>query len=167
MDIACGIGIFLSESFDFLLEFYQKNFPDFENPAKFIVENNLFGVDLDENAINICQNIFFEKSGIYSQNIRCGNSLISDKNSCEKAFFWEKELPDLVFLDVLMPGLSGPQVLAKMEKSKKCKVILMSAYLGEHNIDTARKMGADLFIQKPFEDIFEIIRIAEELVNGG
>lgn len=81
--------------------------------------------------------------------------------------------PDLVLLDVLMPGLSGPEVLNEIrpklaaDKSAgrpwKGRVILMSAYSGEHNITTAQQLGADLFVPKPFEDIFTLVKTAEEL----
>lgn len=75
---------------------------------------------------------------------------------------WQKNEPDVVFLDVLMPGLSGPQVLEK-KGNFQAKVILMSAFSGEHNLETALELGASLFLPKPFEDIFEVIRLAEEL----
>lgn len=75
---------------------------------------------------------------------------------------WKSENPDLVFLDVLMPGLTGPQVI-QARGSHQSKVILMSAYSGEHNMETAVKMGAAMFIPKPFEDVFEVIRLAEGL----
>lgn len=80
---------------------------------------------------------------------------------------WVEGEPEIVFLDILMPGLSGPQVLKKMEGEKKCPVILMSAYSADHNIETARRLGADLFIQKPFEDIFEIAKIVEKFKKTG
>lgn len=76
---------------------------------------------------------------------------------------WKEKKPDLIFLDVLMPGLSGPQVLAEMGSERTGRVILMSAFAGEHNMETAREMGADLFVGKPFEDIFAVVKMAEEL----
>lgn len=79
---------------------------------------------------------------------------------------WRSENPDLVFLDVLMPGLTGPQVLKEIQPSS-AKVILISAYTGEYNVDTAKNLGADLFIPKPFQDIFKVIEIAERLFADG
>lgn len=76
---------------------------------------------------------------------------------------WRSESPDLVFLDVLMPGLTGPQVLNEMGPAFEAKVILISAYTGEYNVDAAKNLGADLFIPKPFHNIFEIIETAEKL----
>ncbi len=81
---------------------------------------------------------------------------------------WLETLPDVVFLDVLMPGMSGPELLREIGiqcgKSWCGRTILMSAYSGEHNVETAQQMGADLFIPKPFEDIFAVVRKVENLV---
>ncbi|HVK62132.1 MAG TPA: response regulator, partial [Bdellovibrionales bacterium] len=67
----------------------------------------------------------------------------------------------------LMPGLSGPELLRevkpKLGSAWKGRVILMSAYSGEHNVATAQQMGADLFIPKPFDDVFALVAKAEEL----
>lgn len=76
---------------------------------------------------------------------------------------WRSVKPELVFLDVLMPGMNGPQVLKEMGAEKTGKVILISAFTGEHNMETAVQMGADLFMPKPFEDIFSVVQAAEEL----
>ncbi len=77
---------------------------------------------------------------------------------------WREFHPELIFLDVLMPGLSGPDVLREMGSERSGKVILMSAFAGEHHVETAQQMGADLFIPKPFEDIFAVVKVAEGLL---
>ena len=94
-----------------------------------------------------------------------GHEVVDAEDGWQGVKIWKQEQPDLVFLDVLMPGLNGPQVLEEIGSKKKCKVILISAFSGEHNMETARQMGADLFIPKPFDDIFEIALQAEELFN--
>lgn len=78
---------------------------------------------------------------------------------------WRSLAPDLVFLDVLMPGLSGPEVIREIGPDRSGKVILMSAFAGEHNVETAQQIGADLFIPKPFDDIFQILKMAEGLLK--
>lgn len=85
----------------------------------------------------------------------------SDGN--EGLLMWKNSRPDIVFLDVLMPGLTGPEVLKEIGSSRHGKVVLMSAFTGEHNLETAAQIGADLFIPKPFEDIFAIVKMAESL----
>src|SRR3989344_987686 len=69
---------------------------------------------------------------------------------------WKGFQPDLVYLDVLMPRLSGPDLLRAISAADKgpAKVILMSAFTGEYNLQRAQSLGAHLFISKPFEDIF-------------
>jgi DNA-binding response OmpR family regulator len=76
---------------------------------------------------------------------------------------WRLNAPDIVILDVLMPGLTGPQVLSEMSSDNKAKVILISAYTGEYDLNKAKDIGADLFIPKTFHNIFEIVDRAESL----
>ncbi len=69
----------------------------------------------------------------------------------------KKELFDVVFLDIIMTGVSGIEVLEKIrEISPKIKVIMMSgSQLKEDVWDDLKQKGASGFIQKPFkiEDI--------------
>lgn len=80
---------------------------------------------------------------------------------------WLQERPDLVFLDILMPGLTGPQVLSEIAEDirQNCKVILISAYSGEYSLDSAKGLGADHFIPKPFENIFGIVNTVSEMLK--
>ena len=99
-----------------------------------------------------------------------GHDVLEAVDGVEGLAKWLAEKPDLVFLDVLMPGLSGPELLMEMSRKLDGKpsgrVILMSAYSGEHNVATAQQMGADLFIPKPFDDVFAIVAKAEDLFGG-
>jgi two-component system, response regulator PdtaR len=73
--------------------------------------------------------------------------------------------PHLVYLDVLMPRMSGPDLLKNLPAAARgtAKVILMSAFAGEYDLEKAKSLGADLFIPKPFEDVFTVVRQGEEL----
>lgn len=79
---------------------------------------------------------------------------------------WKSWQPEVVYLDVLMPGLSGPEVLAEMGGQPQARVILMSAYMADYSIEKVRELGASFFEAKPFEDIFAVVARAEELING-
>ncbi len=103
-----------------------------------------------------------------------GHEVIEAIDGTDGLKHWQASKPDLVFLDVLMPGLSGPELLKVMAQSQSQQfalsagtqpgiVILMSAFAGEHNMETALAMGANLFIPKPFDDIFEVVAKAEGL----
>lgn len=69
---------------------------------------------------------------------------------------WMSFEPDIVLLDVLMPGLTGPQLLQKIN-NPKAKVILMSAYSGDYDLSSLKHLGVLDFISKPFGDVFDIV----------
>lgn len=87
-------------------------------------------------------------------------------NGVEGLKLWELLLPDIVFIDVLMPVMTGPQVIDKVNTKvrDRSKVILMSAYEGDYNTS---KMKIDLFLAKPFQDIFKVKEIALALLSKG
>jgi type I restriction-modification system DNA methylase subunit len=94
LDNACGAGAFLVEAFHYLQAIYQEIPIKIEfDYGKHIVENCLFGVDIDANAVQLTQNQLFECSHYLCPNIKQGNSLISDKEATDLAFDWEKEFP--------------------------------------------------------------------------
>jgi type II restriction/modification system DNA methylase subunit YeeA len=67
------------------------------------LENNLFGVDLNEESVEIAKLSLWlrtaepnRKLNDLSNNIKCGNSLIDNpKIAGEKAFNWNKEFPQV------------------------------------------------------------------------
>lgn len=81
---------------------------------------------------------------------------------------WSSCRPDLVFLDVLMPRLSGPDLLKNLTSDQRqgAKIVLMSAFVGEYDLSKAQSLGADIFIGKPFEDIFAVVKTAEDLIDA-
>lgn len=104
-----------------------------------------------------------------------GHEVFEATDGVEGLARWKEVQPDLVFLDVLMPGMSGPEVLQAVAQQavvgpsgRRARVILISAYSGEHDVgaksSAAPVSGADLFIPKPFDDIFAVVAKAEALV---
>tara|TARA_R110002049_G_scaffold80663_8_gene205249 strand:+ start:1586 stop:4726 length:3141 start_codon:yes stop_codon:yes gene_type:complete len=106
-DPACGSGAFLNQALDFLIKEHQYidelktkilggglQFPDIENT---ILENNIYGVDLNEESVEIAKLSLWlrtaqprRKLNDLSSNIKCGNSLIDSKSVAgDKAFHWE------------------------------------------------------------------------------
>ena len=112
-DPACGSGAFLNQALNFLIDEHNyiddlKNsylggsipFSDIENS---ILENNLYGVDINEESVEIAKLSLWlrtaqkeRKLTSLSNNIKCGNSLINDKSIAgDKAFNWEEEFSDI------------------------------------------------------------------------
>lgn len=62
-------------------------------------------------------------------------------------------LPDLVLLDIIMPGMSGLAVLEQWRSDHvtgKLPVILLTAKAQESDVEQGLELGADDYILKPF-----------------
>ena len=62
--------------------------------------------------------------------------------------------PDLVMLDVMMPGMDGPTTLAELRKlpqGKDVPVIFMTAKVQQAEIEGYKRLGAIGVIAKPFD----------------
>ena len=76
----------------------------------------------------------------------------------------EDTAPDLVLLDVVMPGVDGWQMLQRMqERHGSIPVIMFSGKIDEQSAAEAEKRGAQGFIGKPF-DPQQLIERAKQLV---
>lgn len=113
LDPACGSGAFLNAALRFLIDEHHKIdvmeakvtestiiYPDID---KEILEHNLFGVDINEESVEIAQLALWLRTAqprrtlnTLNENIKCGNSLISDPTIAgDKAFDWQKEFPQV------------------------------------------------------------------------
>ena len=64
-----------------------------------------------------------------------------------------QEAPDLLLMDVLLPGLDGFGVLKQLrELEKPPKVILISAFCSDSVVSEAVDLGASYFLTKPVEE---------------
>jgi len=77
---------------------------------------------------------------------------------------WQEHTFDIVILDVLMPGLTGPEVIDSMKNKLEQSVnILISAYTGEYKDSPFHHEQVDHFFAKPFDNIFVLVDQAEAL----
>lgn len=75
-------------------------------------------------------------------------------NAKEAYAIIERESPDLILLDLLMPKISGFDFLEEIRKNDKTKntpVIVVSALTDEENVEKIMKMGAIDFVKKPID----------------
>lgn len=63
---------------------------------------------------------------------------------------FEKEQPDLVILDVMMPGMDGYQVCREIRKKSNVPIIMLTARAEEIDTVVGLEMGADEYVTKPF-----------------
>lgn len=164
-DPACGSGAFLNQALDFLIKEHKYIdelkakvlggglvFADIENT---ILENNIYGVDLNEESVEIAKLSLWlrtaqprRKLNDLSSNIKCGNSLIEDKKIVgSKAFNWQQQFPK-VFEKGGFDVVIGNPPYVKLEVIKET-----SEQLKQIGFETFDKRGDlyVLFVEKGFE----------------
>jgi len=85
------------------------------------------------------------------------------KEAIEKA---SKYTPDLILLDIIMPGMDGYQVLSilkKSEKTQKIPVIFITGLSSNEDEKKGLALGAEDYISKPFNDTIVLLRIRNQL----
>ncbi|HUP38748.1 MAG TPA: sigma-54 dependent transcriptional regulator [Vicinamibacterales bacterium] len=76
----------------------------------------------------------------------------------------DRDPPDLVFLDIKMPGMDGLEVLDQIKaKHPEVPVVMVSGHGTAQNAFEARDKGASGFIEKPFSEPVLLERIEKEL----
>jgi tRNA1(Val) A37 N6-methylase TrmN6 len=112
-DPACGSGAFLNQALEFLI--HEHHYIDglnaqlfgsamvFQDVENQILEKNIFGVDINEESVDIARLSLWlrtaqrgRKLTTLNKNIKCGNSLIDDQEVVgDKAFNWKNEFPEI------------------------------------------------------------------------
>lgn len=79
----------------------------------------------------------------------------------EALFCMERELPDCVLLDLMLPGMTGEEVLEQIrqEQKKEMPVLILSAKVSVQDKVKLLRLGADDYITKPFDPEEVIARV--------
>ena len=155
LDPACGSGAFLNQALDFLINAHQALQKDlvvmgditaYYEIEKSILENNLYGVDINEDAVEIAKLSLWLRTAVkgreltkLADKIKCGNSLIDDKSVVDNAFIWEKEFSEVFEsggFDVVIGNPPYVQLQSMIEISVKLK---------QQNFNTFEATG-DLYV---------------------
>lgn len=79
----------------------------------------------------------------------------------------EADLPDLVVLDVMMPGLGGLEVLKQIKQQhQRIPIILLTGHSSTSDGIKGMRLGAFDYLMKPI-DIDELIKKMQEAVTSG
>lgn len=106
------------------------------------MEKKLLIVD-DQFGIRILLTEVFEKEGY---------STFQASNGVQALKIVEEEKPDLILLDMKIPGMDGLEILREiMKMDVKTKVIMMTAYGELEMINEAMRLGAIAHFSKPFD----------------
>ncbi len=154
-DPACGSGAFLNAALQFLMAEHKLldemeakitgSTIAFQAVENSILENNLYGVDINEESVEIARLALWlrtakphRKLNSLNNNIKCGNSLISDPEIAgEKAFDWQKEFPQVFEkggFDVVIGNPPYGATFSQLEKQYIPKVFKSYRYKYESYI---------------------------------
>ena len=82
-----------------------------------------------------------------------GYDVMVARNGLEALDLVERQVPDVVLLDIMMPDVDGYQIcthIKNSDKLKQIKVVFMSAKTKDTDIQKGYDLGASLYIIKPF-----------------
>ncbi len=101
---------------------------------------------------NICEllRLYLEKEGF---------AAVIAHNGVAALDMFERENPDLMLLDVMMPELDGWQVCREIRKKSNCPIIMLTAKSEVFDKVLGLELGADDYIVKPFETKEVIARV--------
>lgn len=77
--------------------------------------------------------------------------------------------PDIIFLDVMMPGLDGYKVCRMLKYDSAYRdipIVMLTARAGSQDREIGKQAGADMYMTKPF-DIEEVLDLVEKLLENG
>ncbi|MFA5778505.1 MAG: N-6 DNA methylase, partial [Elusimicrobiota bacterium] len=145
LDPACGSGSFLTAAYDELFNYWigqnekQSEFGTVQKTE--ILSNNIYGVDLDKQAVEITQvnlllkNLYRRERLPMLKNIRCGNSLIDDPQIAgKKAFNWEEEFPFVRHSEAKPKNLAFKNVQSEESQNGFDVIIGNPPYVRPHKI---------------------------------
>ena len=113
----------------------------------------IMAIDDEEEILRLLKNIF-EEEGYDFAGATGGDSAFPLMHECQ---------PDLIILDIMMPGLDGFQVLNLIRRKSQVPVIMLT---GKGEVSTLREsveIGADDFIRKPFYPVELVARVRAKL----
>ena len=94
---------------------------------------------------------------------RAGYDVVQARDGDEALEVVRSRRPALAVLDVMMPRLTGPEVLAAVRADdglRDLKVVLLSARVQESDVERGMEAGADAYLAKPFraDDLLEQVK---------
>jgi CheY-like chemotaxis protein len=98
-----------------------------------------------------------------------GYDIVSARDGEEALTVAMKERPDLIISDVMMPKISGfdmLDIIRSTEETKNAKVIMMTALSQAEDKERATKLGADRYLVKSQVTLEDVAKVAREVLNG-
>lgn len=94
---------------------------------------------------------------------QAGYDVITAGNGDEMLALLGENTPDLIILDISMPGLNGIQLLDSIREKSNIPVIMLTARDEPDVVNSAFSFGANDYVRKPFHKKELLARIAAKL----
>ena len=104
----------------------------------------------DETNIRLAIRAFLENAGYTVEDFETGDLLLAE---------FKKSPPDLVILDVMMPGTNGFVICKELRKISLVPIIMLTARDSDLDYATGLDLGSDDYLTKPFSPMALVMRI--------
>src|SRR3989338_3628515 len=137
--------------------------------------------DADGNALSKGQDVSLEgKKIMWVEDDKFLNDIISRKLTSTKCVFFHstngeeslqmisEKMPDIILLDIILPGMDGFEILKKIKSDKKIKripVIMLSNLGQQSNNKKAKSLGAARFLVKATVTLDDILEEIKEVIS--
>ncbi|MDL2225241.1 response regulator transcription factor [Eubacteriales bacterium OttesenSCG-928-M02] len=92
-----------------------------------------------------------------------GYSATGAYSGTEAMLLLEQKQYDLLLLDLMLPGYTGEELIASVREKHTMPIVVISAKSGQDDKINVLHMGADDFIQKPFDNREVLARVEAQL----
>ena len=119
------------------------------------IKSEILIVDDDKANLMYLNNLLSEESTLHMA-----------KDGTQALKLVDEFIPDLILLDIIMPGINGYEVLSELKKSERTSnipVIFVTGLSTDEDEMKGLELGADDYIYKPFNDAIVQMRIQNQL----
>lgn len=110
----------------------------------------------DDAAVRDILTIALEREGMTVEAVGDGETALARISSSGPS-------PDLVLLDIMLPGVDGVTVCQELRRSSDVPVIMLTAREGERNVVVGLEVGADDYVTKPVSPAEVVSRVRAHL----
>ena len=96
-----------------------------------------------------------------------GFDVVTTSDGEESLQLFERERPDLIVLDLMLPGMSGTEICKRIRASSSVPIIMLTARDSEIDKVVGLEVGADDYVTKPFSMRELAARVRAVLRRGG
>ncbi|HJV64361.1 MAG TPA: response regulator [Geomonas sp.] len=113
----------------------------------------------DEESLLKLETILFTSKGYEVTGVKDGNLALEEVG---------RSAPDLVVLDIMLPGLDGFEVCRQLKDNPATSwipVVMLTAKKSNHDLERGKTVGADAYITKPFKSV-KVLEVIDGLIKS-